>query len=61
MKQWYRTVFLAGNDGRCPGSLDLGPHVVRVVGTVGQHGLAGAPVAHQQAQRLRAVASLAAS
>ena len=51
--------FFAGNHGRGPGLLDLGAHVARVVGPIGQHGLAGAQVAHQQARCLRAVAGLA--
>ena len=50
----HDAVFLSRNHGRGPGSLDLGPHVARVVGPVRQHGLVGAQVAHEQARRLRA-------
>ena len=60
MGQRNEAVFFAGNHGRGPGLLDLGAHVPRVVGPVGQHGLARAQVAPQQARRLRAVARLAA-
>jgi len=54
MGNGHDAVFLSRNYGRGPGSLDLGPHVARVVGPVRQHGLVGAQVAHEQARRLRA-------
>lgn len=53
-------IALAGNHGRGPGPLDVGAHVPRIIGPVGQHGLVGAQVAPQQARRLRAVAGVAA-
>ena len=53
-------VFLAGNRGPGPGVLDLVPHVARIVGPVGQHGLARAQVAHPQARGLRAAVGTAA-
>ena len=60
MVQLDEAVFFTGNHGGGPGLLNLGAHVARVVGSVGQHGLARAQVAPQQARRLRAVARLAA-
>ena len=53
-------ILFAGNHGRGPGLLELGAHVARVVGPVGQHGLARAQMGSQQAQCLRSVAGLAA-
>ena len=49
MYQQDSSVFLARNHGRGPGLLDLGAHVPGVVGPVGQYGLPGAQVVHQQA------------
>ena len=61
VRHGYGVVFLAGNHGRGPGMLDLGAHVARVVGPVGQHCLARTQVTLQQARGLRVVASLAPS
>ena len=58
MGNGHGAVLLSRNHGRGPGSLDLGPHVARVVGPVCQHGLVGAQVAHEQARRLRVVTGL---